>query len=1229
MGEPVLQPKTQKTNLMSLKPADVEARLKAGQITNDDAMTYVHRKRLAKQKLHDYEPAEVEEAYRLGVVKQEQVDDYIDRRSNPVSYHVKDFFGSALQGATSAVDETVQTAEWFAKNASIEGIVLKAVMKTKAKTPQAKKDVDTAFNTVKKPLIGEVHKPKTAVGEVTKGVAQFITGFIPANKAAQGINVAKEGVKLVGKELAKSNAKKTFIQGTVAGAMTDFTVFDEHDERLSNLIQSSPTLANPITDYLKAENNDSVLEGKLKNAIEGSVVGTAAEALFMGIKQVKNLKLAKHDEDLGDVAAEISAKFDDVGKPKKKGKKSKGKAEEVPPVAETPMVEPVVKPIDEAMANPQATPLHTVDNIAEEATQVKPDVPNGSELYDDSTHLKLSTTLDQGQAQELANAILARHGATDTLDDPGVFNQKHMDMLNDTNMVRDAIILTSKTLDTEVVSHVKTKEIADEVGVDEATLIRTAQKLAGDTENAHAILVATKNLMLRYGNALAEQSDALMKRMDSATNPITMAERLQFVDNLKMFQSIQGTLKGITTNTARAVSAGRINVNGKAFDIEDMTSEDIAQLIGRGQKDGYAEIDDIIKLFNQQKDPAARARFAGKTHGKGLSGLVEYYQAALLSAPTTHVTNTVSSAANIFVDEFAGAITRSPTATKWRMKGLYRGIFDGFNLAKKAWVEEAPQLDKVHKMSNENGEVFGNFSIKGKKGEIVRALSFRPMLFIDEFFKNVTYRAELTSIAYENATKMQGLTKASDIEAYVNRVVSSPNKATHMKALEHARRMTFQEEFQPRGVDFGDTLKGTEEARMNVATGIDFVLQKGQQGLNNPYMGAPLKILVMPFYQTPVNLLKAAGRMTPGLNLLSKRYMEDIKAGGQTAARARAKVAIGSSIWFIGHYLYSTGNMVGSIDKDMQKIAADNGIAPYSVFSEEDGKLTSSSLMKMDPFITLLGIGADMAKAMEVYHLDEDEDFADLVGAFAASAGNMTLNRSFMKSMKEFIDAFNGENDETFIRFMQNKAASFIPYSGAWGNVQEATDDYQRQTMDIYEALWSKVHSENATKRYNALGEPKERVGRNFVAGAGQEYEVSQDPVLREMLDVRLNVTQPNKAVTIKGVEMELNGPQYERYNELIANPGGRKSLKEALQEQIDSPMYQNEEDAKDKADRLQRVINKYRIRARRMVVKEIEELSDQAGSREAILKSRDKASQKQTKVNEMTNHWTGSLNGE
>jgi hypothetical protein len=129
-------------------------------------------------------------------------------------------------------------------------------------------------------------KPQGTAGAITSGLAQFVTGFIPglgvasllgkAGKAATGLNFGEKTSKV--------------IKGFTAGAIADFAVFDGHTKRLSNILAENAGVSNIVTDYLKADLDDAELEGRMKNAIEGAVVGGAISSIIASVKHLKALK---------------------------------------------------------------------------------------------------------------------------------------------------------------------------------------------------------------------------------------------------------------------------------------------------------------------------------------------------------------------------------------------------------------------------------------------------------------------------------------------------------------------------------------------------------------------------------------------------------------------------------------------------------------------------------------------------------------------------------------------------------------------------------------------------------------------------------------------------------------------------------------------------------------------------------------------------------------------------
>ena len=146
------------------------------------------------------------------------------------------------------------------------------------------------------------YKPKTLAGNVTEGVSRFITGFYTPSKILKGVGLSGGFIA-------------TGLRGLSAGAVSDLTVFDPNEGRLSDMLVEfdSPLLNNAVTQYLATDEEDTEMEGRLKNVLEGMLIGGPLEILF-GIKAFKKAKATQSiDEKLaiykeaGDAIKEVQA----------------------------------------------------------------------------------------------------------------------------------------------------------------------------------------------------------------------------------------------------------------------------------------------------------------------------------------------------------------------------------------------------------------------------------------------------------------------------------------------------------------------------------------------------------------------------------------------------------------------------------------------------------------------------------------------------------------------------------------------------------------------------------------------------------------------------------------------------------------------------------------------------------------------------------------------------------
>lgn len=150
-------------------------------------------------------------------------------------------------------------------------------------------------------------EPQGLAAGLTRGASQFLVGFLPALKVVKGLTL---GTRILG----GTGIGASFGRATLAGAVADFAVWDPKQPRFANLINENiPQLANPITDYLAADDDDTAAEGRFKNVLEGAMLGSAAEGIFRAIRLVKSMRGFTKGAGQGDAKAVSS----DISKPKK------------------------------------------------------------------------------------------------------------------------------------------------------------------------------------------------------------------------------------------------------------------------------------------------------------------------------------------------------------------------------------------------------------------------------------------------------------------------------------------------------------------------------------------------------------------------------------------------------------------------------------------------------------------------------------------------------------------------------------------------------------------------------------------------------------------------------------------------------------------------------------------------------------------------------------------------
>ena len=233
--------------------ADADASLQTG-VLNADDFYLTHR-----QRAHDEENpllAEVRKGLGLPPVPPEpepevpEVSLEVTKAAPAPRSAVGDVAAGLVRGPLVALDETIQGLGTLAQ--AVTGIPF---------------DSTLALFTEMGPTA-----PESVAGQLAQGLTQFLTALVPISR----------GVKL-------ATGASTLVSGLLASPLADFFAFDAQDPRFANLIEETfPSLSTPITQYLQATGDESELEGRLKNVLEGVLLEGAAGSVLGGLRFLKS-----------------------------------------------------------------------------------------------------------------------------------------------------------------------------------------------------------------------------------------------------------------------------------------------------------------------------------------------------------------------------------------------------------------------------------------------------------------------------------------------------------------------------------------------------------------------------------------------------------------------------------------------------------------------------------------------------------------------------------------------------------------------------------------------------------------------------------------------------------------------------------------------------------------------------------------------------------------------------
>ena len=1013
------------------------------------------------------------------------------------------------------------------------------------------------------------HQPEGLAENMTESATRFLSGFIGPNKFFKAVGLS-------------GGLLKTAARGLAAGGISDLTVFDPNEGRLSDMLVEfdSPVLNNAVTQYLATDEDDTEMEGRVKNVLEGMLIGGPLEILF-GLKAFKKAKATKDLAEKEKIYKEAGEAIDDLRKNKKTKK--------------------VYKKIAE---NNQAI------NMKEYLKKLN----IGQKEAKKETESFIKKILNTKSLRNSAQVLKTIDDVAERFDEP-----------------------TKDFLQNDVLKNAEAEELASLLARDKKEILKSLPKEGERAKTATVRMIASKQILQELAFQLKETSEKYVKQFGRDTDKWTKQAKEDVALQSQVVRETVVNLKNQIRGAARVTQAGNIKVarsEGKILNVEELVdiiknfkgdSATMARLI----KD--APLEEVINKVSKSKYQRIQEAFNSA------------YINSLLSGVFTQAINVKSGVYEALIrplEQIAGGFLRADTRAIQLGFAQYKGLMLHFGevveMTRLALKQGDAILDPTSRTQDNleivNGKATrpisgANLGVEGAAGTAIDwvgkviELPSRLLMTGDEFLKQSNYRARLFVNAIDN-TMERGL----DIQSKAGRenidrifkegftkngAANITESSINQNALQYAREATYT----------NDLMGGSY---LNIGSHIQTFLN-----------AAPIFRFLAPFIRTPTNLWRHMSNRIPGLGAFTKQNRMMWNSGDR---RARAEVLgrqlMGTAVVMYGFHLATedvedkngrrypkiTGN--GPSNFEIKKTWLSLGWQPYSIAQlNDDGTVTYKQYNRMDPRFMVLGFVADIKENLANINDQEKEEML--------TAGIMTImrnasNKTYLRGITDAMALIGSPTEKKFEQFFGGVVGNLIPYAslrnqGIPGILEPETDAFEtRSFLDKILERSGLGEKYLEPRRDIITGEPIEKTPSSlyfnpdgilsfssFVQGpslVGRQIDVKDNPVAYEIARLRIALTPPTK-VRNRVVDLtEFVKDGQSAYDYLMENTGKVKingrTFQEEVLNQMNSTFYKNRQEGDVNFDGgkemvIKKVFKAYKDAAYAQMIKNYPEVKD------------------------------------
>jgi hypothetical protein len=383
--------------------------------------------------------------------------------------------------------------------------------------------------------------------------------------------------------------------------------------------------------------------------------------------------------------------------------------------------------------------------------------------------------------------------------------------------------------------------------------------------------------------------------------------------------------------------------------------------------------------------------------------------------------------------------------------------------------------------------------------------------------------------------------------------------------------------------------------------------------------GAASRFLLVAFPRITSNIFETFASYTPILNLAAARFWSEMKAGGERAQLAYARLTLGASIYSLILYSADEGVITGDLPTDptrRQQALHQENYQERSI--KIAGKWRSYRGMGV-----LEDIFAMAVNARNIITQIPDKDLSKVALASALSMWDVVQNMSFLTMLGDALSAGGHSTAPearvgALERFAEQKALSLLPMSGALRELRKTFDATRREVESFTDRFRDAIPGLSTLKdkdgndavpprRDMITGRPL--VMENYPFIPGNAVKAEHNPVWEEVHRLQGAGLRPLPGYITPGADRDrdlgltpdlrtktsinLTPQEQDRWAELmtiIVKDGMGRTLQQRLKAEMTSDAYKRASDSTKAAD-LQRIYSDYRNVSRTALIQELPKL--------------------------------------